>query len=924
MKTTMRNIERSRLQKLLSLSVAATLIAGAAPALGQPSMRSTPVLRTPPRKGDPGGLKGLTPPIAPGLAPGLTPGVVPPVGTPPGGGPAGGPPPGGPPGAPGAPGSPGAPGGSPADDPMANVKTGAKEIDFKPKPGAYGVNFNLDDADLPELVKAISNITGKRFIYGGKLRQIKATVYSPEKITAGEAYSAFLSILETNGMTVIPHGRFLKIVESPGVVTDNTQIFGPAAPVPDEDRYITRLYRLAHIDATETANILGKFKTKDGDITVYPPGNLLIITETGTNIQRMMRILEEIDVGGAGEQLWVEPIHYTSAADLAAKIIDILDLKGGKGGSSSGGGAAAGASGKGASGGTVSGGTGGMRIVSDDRGNSLIIVATEPDYLRLLELIKRLDVKQSGEGEIHVRPLQYAVCKDISTTLNQILGTSAFGGGAGGARPPGTPGSTTPTTGSTPAGGVRPGGAAGGGLDDIFEGRPRQTCDEATNAIVTISTARDYAQLRTVIDKLDIPRRQVFIEAVIMDVQINRINSYGLAYNGAAPVGFGSAGTGAFFGGNNVTQSINPASAIASNSSNFGALALGLYGPPITASGAQSLFGTGISIPALGVLLYAMAQDGDNNVLATPHILATDNVKAEISIGQNIPLQTNVGGGISSLAGAAGSSGASALGSLGGLGLLGGGFSAPRQDVGTKIDVTPHVNDSDQVRLELSEEISTPGAPTGALGAIPINKNTATTTLVVKDQQTVVIGGLVHDAVQNSETKVPILGDIPVLGFLFKSSQSTKTKENLLLVLTPYVIRDQEDLRAIFERKMQERQEFIDRYFVFSDSQPWSPPRDYRRANGLLEDIRQNMLAQEEKARIEAETKAKPKKTHEPVQPIPLPTIGGRSGGDEAPPGAAPAPGGQSAAPPSGAGRGRVRQQGGGSSPAPRPIERVE
>src|SRR6185369_2743196 len=163
----------------------------------------------------------------------------------------------------------------------------------------------------------------------------------------------------------------------------------------------------------------------------------------------------------------------------------------------------------------------------------------------------------------------------------------------------------------------------------------------------------------------------------------------------------------------------------------------------------------------------------------TPHILATDNTKADISIGQNIPLQTNIGG-LGSLAGLAGAGagaagGLGALGGLGGLGLLGGGLQTPRQDVGTKITVTPHVSDSDQVRLELSEEISEAGAPIGAIGAIPINKRTANTTLVVRDQQTVVIGGLVRDSITNGETKVPILGDIPVLGFLFK--QTTKKKQ---------------------------------------------------------------------------------------------------------------------------------------------------
>ncbi|MFT3775364.1 MAG: secretin N-terminal domain-containing protein [Minicystis sp.] len=455
-------------------------------------------------------------------------------------------------------------------------------------------------------------------------------------------------------------------------------------------------------------------------------------------------------------------------------------------------------------------------------------------------------------------------------------------------------------------------GAAGAGLDEVFEGRVRITCDEATNSLVTTSSLRDYAQLRTVIDKLDRPRRQVFIEAVIMDVSVNRKTDYGLSYHGGAPVGFGSLGDGFFYGGNNLAGS-------AGIPTNIEALALGLRGPDLANS--SSLLGTGISIPALGVALHAMGQDGDTNVLASPHILATDNTKAEISIGQNIPLQTNVGGGLGSLAGAAaGASGAAgALGSLGGLGLLGGGFSAPRQDVGTKITVTPHVNDSDQVRLELIEEISDAGAPTGALGAIPINKRSANTTLVVRDQQTVVIGGLVRDAVQNGETKIPILGDIPVLGMLFKQTQKTKQKSNLLLVLTPYVIRDQDDLRAIFERKMQERQEFIDRYFVFNESTSWNPPKDYRRANGLVEDIRQALIQQEDKARIEAETRPKAKKTHEPGQPIPLPQIGGR-GGDGPEPGVAPAQPGVAPAQPQ---QPRVRpQRPGGAAPAPRSIER--
>lgn len=740
--------------------------------------------------------------------------------------------------------------GAAADDPMANVKQGVKEIEFRPKNAGALVNFNLDDADLPELVKAISNITGRRFIYGGKLRQIKATVYSPEKVTVAEAYSAFLSILETNGMTLIPHGRFMKIVETPGVVSQTTPVIGTATPVPNEDRYMTRLYRLSNVDANEVGQMLTKFKSKDGDITIYPPGNLLIITETGSNIQRMLRIIEEVDVGGAGDQLWVEPIHYASASEVAGKLNEILDLKGG---------AAGGAGGRPGRGGPPGGGASGARIIPDDRTNSLIVTSTAPDYLRLLELIKRIDVPQSGEGEVHVLPLQHAGCKDLSTTLNQILGGSAGATGGGTRSRAAAP---TPT----------------GSTEDIFEGQVKVTCDEASNKLVITSSRRDYAQLRNVIDELDMPRRQVFIEAVIMDVSVDRSTDLGLGYHAGAPIPApGVEGDAILFGGNNPQQS-----ALIGLPANLEALALGVRGPEIEIS--TELMG--VSIPAFGIVMHAIAKDGDSNVLATPHILATDNVPAEISIGQNIPLQTNVGGigNLGSLAGAGANGGQamSALSMLGGLGGLGGGFAAQRQDVGTKIKVTPHVNDSDQVRLELVEEISEAGAPIGNLGAVPINKRTASTTLIVRDQQTVVIGGLVRDSVVNGETKIPILGDIPVLGVLFRQTQKKTQKSNLLLVLTPYVIRDQDDLRAIFERKMQERQEFIDRYFVFSDQGGWDPPRDYSRANGLVEDIRQSMLTEEERARLEEEARPKRPMTHEMGEPIAIPSLGGRSGSGSA------------------------------------------
>ncbi len=292
-------------------------------------------------------------------------------------------------------------------------------VEFEPRSPNYKVSFSLEDADLAELVRVIGNLTGKRFIFGGKVKSIKATVYSPQKVTVAEAYQAFLSILETNGLTVVPHGRFLKIVDTQGASSNGTPIYGPAQGSPGEDRYVTRMHRLSHMNADDAANILGKFKSKEADITVYGPSNMVIITDTGTNIKRLMTILEEIDVGSSGDQIFIEPIHYASASDVEKRINDLFDVKSGGGGAPQpqpkpGGGSTTPSA-------PAVGDLHVAKIVSDDRSNSLVIVATERAYLRILELIKRIDVPQTGEGEIHVLNLQHADATELVKTTQRYF-----------------------------------------------------------------------------------------------------------------------------------------------------------------------------------------------------------------------------------------------------------------------------------------------------------------------------------------------------------------------------------------------------------------------------------------------------------------------------------------------------------------------
>lgn len=699
----------------------------------------------------------------------------------------------------------------------------AADVPYRPKPAGHMVKFNLQDADLSELVNHISGLTGRRFIYGQKVRQIKATVVSPEPVSVAEAYETFLSILESNGMTVIPHGRFYKIVDSGGVVNQVTPVIARGEPLPKSDRYVTRLYRMQNIGADEAAALVTKFKSKEADISVYAPGRLLIITDTGSNIDRIIKILEEIDVGGAGQSMWIEKINYGTATDYAQRVNELFGLNAPPGQGHMGGGL--------------------TKVLADAQSNSLIVVGTEDSYLKLLQMLKRLDAQPSEAGRARVVALQHAKAEDLANVLTQMLQGAKKEGAA----------------------------AAQSANRDMFEGEVKINADKATNSLVILSSSRDYATIRLVIADLDMPRRQVFIEAVIMDLDVTDSMNLGSSWHGGYQTDLGvgdQAGNSTFLGGFKPTDSL---SFPKSDPNLLQGLALGVRGPNL--SGTETLLGAGVSIPAFGIVMNALTTSGASNVLASPHVIATDNVAAEIHIGKNVPLQQNLGG-LSSLAGLTGATGATgATPNLGmmGMGMGMGGFNAQRQDVGIKIKVTPHINNASQVRLELEQESSDTGAPTGALGAVPIIKRTANTTVTVDDQQTIVIGGLMREEQSRSEKKVPVLGDIPILGFFFRSTTNEKKKANLLLVLTPYIVRDQSDLRKIFERKMQERQEFLDRYFVFS-GRDWSAPKDFTRANGLVENIRQSYFKVEEQQRLLRES-APTERDHKPSESIDLPEV---------------------------------------------------
>lgn len=754
---------------------------------------------------------------------------------------------------------------SPSEAGMREFETG---VEFEPVSPNTRVTFNLEDADLPDLVRLISNMTGRRFILPGKARSIKASVFAPTQVTAREAYEAFLSILEVNGMTVVPVGRYLKIIETAGSESQPLPV-STSGTVPNTDRFITRIQRVESISAEDAANLLSRFKSNEGAVTAYAPTNTLIITDTGRQITRMLGILSSIDVARTGEQVWIEPVHYAPASELADRLLQIFAPAGGQGSSSS----ASTTSqpqrrsgrqqqGQAQSASTTPAATpstetigfqgGGVQsIIPDERTNSLIIVATERAYLRVLEMIRRLDIPLEGEGGIHVHHVQHADATALADALMAIVGGASGGATTSG----GQGGQGTATRGAA---------AAAAGRNTMFEGEIRITAYEPTNSLIITASLHDYAALRNVIKRLDAPRRQVFIEAVIMELTVSRSSKLGLSFHGGLPdsptdgalslFGFNAQGSATQMGVQDMLTG----------------LALGVRGP--TVENSQQLMG--VAIPAFGVVINALASSGDANVLSTPHIIAMDNVQAEITVGENVPLQTSgplLGGigGLAGLAGVTGAAGAAGMAGMAGLnrGMMGGGMGVPRQDVGTTLRITPHINDADEIRMEIEEEISERGASEGEWGARSITRRVATTEVMVRDQQTVVIGGLMRDTQSTTQTKIPILGDIPVLGALFRKTEKSRQKTNLLLFLTPYIIRDPSDLRAIFERKMRERQEFIDRHFVFAQDD-YRPAIDYSRTRGAVSEIIRELAVMDQEAALLAAAAAEPVREHVPSAPI--------------------------------------------------------
>jgi general secretion pathway protein D len=666
----------------------------------------------------------------------------------------------------------------------------------------FGIYF--DKVELEKLVQTVSDATCKTFILPENIRG-KISIIGPEngkvEVDSEQFYAAFLASLDSNGLTVYPHGRFLKIVDkNRAKQTTIPTYLDPEEPYTTNEQMITRLFRVRYTDLEPLRGVLQQLVTKDGDTIPFQP-DTLIVNDLGSNMHRLARIVEQLDRPPSTDQIRVLQLRYATAQEMADKIQKLFESKQQKPGARAGitpppspapgtppGGVANTAEAP-ASGGpaTLS------QLIPDERTNKLIIIASPAALERIQQLVDEIDIPISGEGRVNVYYLENAAAEDLANTLQALAQGSA----------------NKPKTPAPPAGGKGPVQAA-----ELFSGEVKISADKATNSLVIIASQSDYRNLVRVIEKLDIPRRQVFVEAVIMEVNLDRNSEFGINVHTGIPVK-SDQGTLPAVVGTKYTKSGLPPSFSLANLASFGGFLAGLQGPAIPEF--QKL---GINIPAFGVVMNALQQSSDVNVLSTPHILTSDNEEAEITVGQNVPFQAgfspaNLGlGGLGGMTGATGLTGAAGLmGGLGGLGGLGNMF-APinRQNVELKLTVKPQINESDYIRLVVNQQTEEIASQDPVLGPTTA-KRSAKTTVVARDQETVVIGGIMQDRTIESVSKVPVLGDVPLLGHLFRQQSRKRVKTNLLLFLTPYIIKEQGDFRRIFERKMNERQAFVEQFY---------------------------------------------------------------------------------------------------------------
>lgn len=616
--------------------------------------------------------------------------------------------------------------------------------------------LNFVGADIESVIKAVGHYTNITFLIDPRVKGTISLV-SEKSITKSQAFSLLASALRLQGYAIVSGDGYAKVVpEAEAKLQASPTVVG-GTKSPQGDQVVTQIFHLNHENSANLVTVLRPLITPNNTINANPGNNTLVITDYADNLKRLAKIIASLDAPSAAD-LDVIPVRYAIASDLAAMINKLLEP--GAGGDS-----------------------GRVNLVPDPRTNSLVVRAPSAARANLAKsLIAKLDQPTAQAGNVHVVYLKNAEATKLAETLRAVVSgdTSAAGGQSGGGLA--SLGGGNSGTGQTSQQGMgqstQGGNQSGGPTNPALSGSSRSgsqsmgggqagfiQADATTNTLIITAPEAVYRNLRTVIDQLDVRRAQVYIESMIVEINASKLSEFGVQWAGLSG-NDGSTyrvGGGTTYGRAGNNSMVNLAALIDGKTGAQppgGGLTLGIFKQ--LANGKLGL----------GAVAHALGTDGDSNILSTPNMLTLDNEVATIKVGQNVPIVTG------SFTTASGTNNNPFQ-------------TVDRKDIGITLKVRPQISEGGTIKLAIYNESSSIDDVANSAGLILKNR-VIETNIIADDGQVLVLGGLIQDDANDGVDKVPGLGDLPLIGHLFKYQKRERKKTNLMVFLRPVVVRNRE------------------------------------------------------------------------------------------------------------------------------------
>ena len=574
--------------------------------------------------------------------------------------------------------------------------------------GTQRITPNFKDADITQVIEAVAAATGRNMIVDPRVRA-QVTMLSATPMTPDAFYEAFLALLQVHGFVAVPSGNTVKVIPDANARTL------PGNDLPDRvsatsDEIVTQVVGVKNVSAAQLVAILRPLMPQQAHLAAYPASNMLILADRANNVNRMVRIIKRIDQD-TDTDIEVVPMQNASAAEVVRTMTALNQGQA-----------------------TAESGVAPLRVVADERSNSILLAGEKTQRLRARTLIAYLDTPLANGGDTRVRYLRYADAEKIAVKLKEQISVTGSTGAAAGAA----------------------GAAASGERSTVIWAEPE------TNALVVTAPAKTMNALMSVVDKLDIRRAQVLVEAIIVEVTADKSSELGV--NWAVDGSKRNDIVGGFIqpiGG----VSIVDLARAADDPSTLSTVPTG------TTIGIGRLRDTGVNFAAV---IRALRGDANTNIIATPSIVTMDNQQAEIKVAQEVPFLT----------GRYTSTGANTGSTLNPFQTI------QRQEVGTILKITPQINEGNAVMLKIEQESSSIASTSAGAVDLITNKRTINTNVLIEDGGTVVLGGLIQDTQTGGEQRVPYLGRIPLIGEAFRTRSAKKTKTNLMVFIQPRIMRD--------------------------------------------------------------------------------------------------------------------------------------